>query len=162
MKFIVKNFIVLYIISFIIGILYICSLSSCSAEYHYTKAINKGMHVDDSKDTIRIAKIDSIAYMIPGKDSIIYIPVIKYADTVINVKDYIFPKSKLEVRKEYKLAKKIVKENSEVKQDSIKETAKTERVKAKQETKQKKSNWKFWIGLIIGVIVTLLFTKKIK
>ena len=150
------------------NILLLLLLTSCSAAYHYNKAIKKGMRIDNSKDTIQVSRVDSIPYSIPGTDSIIYIPKIEYIDTVINTSNVTFPKTRKEVRLEKtkvkqdaKTERKLIDIIGEIKQDSIKQTAKTERVKTKQENKCSRSWWKFWLGLFIGIGITAIFTKKI-
>jgi Txe/YoeB family toxin of Txe-Axe toxin-antitoxin module len=144
-------------------------LTSCSAVHHYNKAIKKGMKIDNSKDTIQVSRIDSIPYYIAGTDSIIYIPKIEYKDTVINISNVTFPKTRKEVKLEKtkvkqdaKTERKLINIIGEIKQDSIKQTSKTERVKTRHETKSKNSWWKFWLGLILGIIITLIFTLRIK
>jgi len=153
-------------------LLIILILTSCSASYHYTKAVKKGMKIDNSKDTIQIPRIDSIPYYIPGTDSIIYIPKIEYRDTVINISNITFPKTRKEVKLEKtkvkqdaKTERKLISVTGDVKQDSIKQTAKTERVNSRQTNKSKNSWWKFWLGLTFGIIISLIFTllyKKMK
>jgi len=154
------------------NILLLLLLTSCSAAYHYNKAIKKGMRIDNSKDTIQVSRVDSIPYSIPGTDSIIYIPKIEYRDTVINISNVTFPKTRKEVKLEKtkvkqdaKTERKLIDVTGKIKQDSIKQTSKTERVKTRQSNKSKNSWWKFWLGLTFGIIISLIFTllyKKMK
>jgi len=140
-------------------------ITSCSAVYHYDKAIKKGMKIDNSKDTIQVPYIDSIPYYIPGTDSLIYIPKIEYRDTVIDVSNFFLPKTRKEIRLEKtkvrqsaKTERKLISVKGNIKQDSIKQFAKTERVIKRQENKCRNSWWKFWLGLIAGVGITIIFT----
>lgn len=140
-------------------------LTSCSASYHYTKAIKKGMRIDISKDTIQVPYVDSIFYYIPGTDSLIYVSKIEYRDTVIDVSNFFLPKTRKEIRLEKtkvrqsaKTERKLISVAGDVKQDSIKQSAKTERVIKRQENKCRNSWWKFWLGLIVGVGITIIFT----
>lgn len=143
-------------------ILLILLLSSCSAVYHYDKAIKKGIKIDDSKDTIQIPKIIYRDSIIPGTDSIIRIPQILYRDTIIYKSVTSFPKTKKEVKTDFKLEKEKLKVEEKIKTDSIKQTAKTERVKVRTTNKPKNKWWKFYIGIVVGILITLIFTGKIK
>lgn len=130
--------------------------------YHYEKAIKKGMIIDNSKDTISIPKIQFRDSIIQGKDSVIKIPYIVYKDTVINISNVLFPKSKKEIKYDYKLNRKKLEISKDLKKDSIKQTAKTERVKQRIIKKSKSTWWKFYIGVIVGILITIIFTRKIK
>lgn len=130
--------------------------------YHYEKAIKKGMIIDNSKDTISIPKIQFRDSIIQGKDSVIKIPYIVYKDTVINISNVLFPKSKKEIKYDYKLDRKKLEISKDLKKDSIKQTAKTERVKQRIIKKSKSTWWKFYIGVIVGILITIIFTRKIK
>jgi hypothetical protein len=146
-------------------LLVILILTSCSASYYYTKAVKKGMIIDASKDTIQVPYVDSIPYYIPGTDSLIYIPKIEYRDTIIDVSNFFLPKTRKEIRLEKtkvrqsaKTERKLISITGDVKQDSIKQSAKTERVIKRQKSKCRNSWWKFWLGLIVGVGITIIFT----
>jgi len=120
---------------------------SCSAKWHYNKAIKKGLEITTKSDTIRITTIDSIPVV--KHDTIIYEKFYTSKDTVIYYKDVYVPKTIREIRIENKLIRDTIriKENAQVKL-------------AKEETKQTKAenNWykKFLLGLVLGVIISTL------
>ena len=120
----------------IIAIFCVLALFSCSAKYHYRKAIKKGLEVVKTSDTIRITTIDSIPVI--KHDTIVYEHFYTSKDTVVFYKNVEIPKTRLETRIEYKL-----------KRDTIKMITRVEVHKAKAEAKaNKKPN--FWL-LILGV-----------
>jgi len=130
-------------------------LYSCSAKWHYNKAIKKGLEITTKSDTIRITTIDSIPVI--KHDTIVYQKYFTSKDTVIYYKDVYIPKTIREIRVENKLIRDTIR---------IKENANV-RI-AKEETKQTKAEnnvfSKFIIGLVIGFIVAILiwFAMKIK
>ena len=161
---IVSHIIIIYFI--LIGIVFIMLSSSCSATYHYTKAVKKGLVLDTIPDIISIPFIDSIPVI--HQDSIIWHKKINFKDTVIYVKEFKLPDTRQQIRQkektkrdsikqENKTERIIIKNTSDIKQDSIRQTAKTERVKERIENK-KFNRWYFLlIGIAIGIIITLIF-----
>lgn len=120
----------------------ILTLCSCSAKYHYRKAIKKGLEVVKTSDTIRIATIDSIPVI--KHDTIVYQKIISSKDTVVYYKNIIVPKTRLETRIEYKL-----------KRDTIRMITRVEVHKAKAEaTANKKPN--YWLLLIVICVLGFL------
>lgn len=116
----------------------ILTLFSCSANYHYRKALKKGLEVVKTSDTIRITTIDSVPVI--KHDTIVYEHFYTSKDTIVFYKNVEIPKTRLETRIEYKL-----------KRDTIRLIRRVEIHKAKAEAKaNKKPNY---ILLIIGIIV---------
>ena len=116
----------------------VLTLFSCSAKYHYQKAIKRGLEVVKTSDTIRIATIDSIPVI--KHDTIVYERIISSKDTIVYYKNIIVPKTRLETRIEYKL-----------KRDTLRMITRVEVQKAKAQAKEnKKTNW--W-GIIIFICV---------
>jgi len=119
---------------------------SCSAKWHYNKAIKKGLEITTKSDTIRITTIDSIPVI---RDSVIvYERYFTTKDTIIQYKDVYIPKTIREIRIENKLIRDTVR---------IKERARVQ--VEKEETKQTRAEnqpyLKFFIGLIIGLLISL-------
>jgi hypothetical protein len=85
-------------------------LTSCSANYHLRKAMNKGYRCDEIGDTITISSIDSIPYVL--RDSIFWEKVIIKKDTIVRYKTSYVPKTRFETKIEYKYRTKVV--NAEV------------------------------------------------
>ena len=122
----------------IIAIICVLTLFSCSANYHYRKALKKGLEVVKTSDTIRITTIDSIPVI--KHDTIVYEHFYTSKDTVIFYKNVEIPKTRLETRIEYKL-----------KRDTIRMITRVEVHKAKAEaTANKKPN--YWL-LIVSVCI---------
>ena len=122
----------------IYSLIFVLTLFSCSAKYHYNKAIKKGLQVTKTSDTIRISTIDSIPVI--KHDTIVYERIISSKDTVVYYKNIIVPQTRLETRIEYKL-----------KRDTLRMITRVEVQKAKAEAKaNKQTNW--W-GIIIFICV---------
>ena len=81
-------------------------LSSCSAQYHLNKAIKKGYTCEETGDTIRITTLDSIPVII--NDTIMWEKFITTKDTIIKYKSVYVPKTKIELKREYKLKIKTI------------------------------------------------------
>ena len=122
----------------IYSLIFVLTLFSCSAKYHYQKALKKGLEVVKTSDTIRIATTDSIPVI--KHDTIVYERIISSKDTIVYYKNIIVPKTRLETRIEYKL-----------KRDTLRMITRVEVQKAKAEAKEnKKTNW--W-GIIIFICI---------
>ena len=122
----------------IYSLIFVLTLFSCSAKYHYRKAVKRGLEVVKTSDTIRIATIDSIPVI--KHDTIVYEHFYSSKDTIIEYKNVYVPQTRLETRIEYKL-----------KRDTLKMITRVEVQKAKAQAKEnKKTNW--W-AIIIFVCV---------
>ena len=122
----------------VIYIICVLTLFSCSAKYHYNKALKRGLQVTQTSDTIRISTIDSIPVI--KHDTIVYEHFYSSKDTIIEYKTVYVPQTRLETRIEYKL-----------KRDTLRMITRVEVQKAKAEAKaNKKTNW--W-GIIIFICV---------
>jgi len=117
-----------------IYIICVLTLFSCSAKYHYNKALKKGFEVIKTSDTIRISTIDSVPVI--KHDTIVYEHFHTQKDTIVFYKNVEIPKTRLETRIEYKL-----------KRDTIRMITRVEVQKAKADGKKnKKPN--YWLMLI--------------
>jgi len=127
-------------------------LYGCSAQYHLNKAIKKGYTCEQTGDTIRITTLDSIPVII--NDTIVWEKFITTKDTIIKYNTVYVPKTRQEKRIEYKLKIKTIYK------DRIVEKA---QAKADGKKNQPKRNL-FWIGVLVGVLISLLwkiFIKKV-
>lgn len=116
-------------------------VTSCSANYHVTKAMKKGYRCDTIADTITISSVDSIPYVL--RDSIYWEKVVVQKDTIVRYKASYVPKTRLQTRIEYKL-----------KRDTLRMIEKVEVVKWKTEKhKNKKPNI---LLLVLGFAVGML------
>lgn len=137
----------------ICSLIFICFLCSCSAKWHYKRAIKKGLEIVSKSDTIRITTVDSIPMI---RDSVIvYERYFTTKDTIIQYRDVYIPKTIREIRVENKLIRDTIR---------IKEKANIQI--AKEETKQTKAEnnvySKFILGLVIGLIVSIIIYFAIK
>ena len=103
----------------------ILTLFSCSANYHYRKALKKGLEVVKTSDTIRIATIDSIPVI--KHDTIVYEHFYTQKDTIVFYKNVEIPKTRLETRIEYKLKRDTIRMITRVEVQKAKSDAKTNR-----------------------------------
>ena len=116
----------------------ILTLFSCSANYHYRKALKKGLEVVKTSDTIRITTIDSVPVI--KHDTIVYEHFYTQKDTIVFYKNVEIPKTRLETRIEYKL-----------KRDTIRMITRVEVQKAKTDAKKnRKPN--YWLMLIFALV----------
>jgi len=125
----------------------ICVLTmfSCSAKYHYNKALKRGLQVTKTSDTIRISTIDSIPVI--KHDTIVYEHFYSSKDTIIEYKNVYVPQTRLETRIEYKL-----------KRDTLRMITRVEVQKAKAQAKEnKKTNW-FGIIIFICLFIAIVYT----
>jgi len=130
----------------IYSLIFVLTLFSCSAKYHYNKALKRGLQVTQTSDTIRISTIDSIPVI--KHDTIVYERIISSKDTIVYYKNIIVPKTRLETRIEYKL-----------KRDTLRMITRVEVQKAKAEAKaNKKPNywWMLIFALVFGAVMFLL------
>ena len=125
---------------------FICVLTlfSCSSNYHYRKALKKGLEPIISSDTIRIATIDSIPVV--RHDTIVYEKYFSSKDTIVHYENVFVPKTRLETRIEYKIHR-----------DTIRQVTRIEVERAKA---SKQPNYLLWIFLIVLVLAALQLFKK--
>lgn len=120
---------------------------SCSAKWHYNKALKKGLEITTKTDTLRITTIDSVPVI--KHDTIVYEKFFTSKDTIVYYKDVYVPKTIREIRIENKLIRDTIR---------IKERAKVQ--VEKQETKQVRAEnnvfTKFFLGLGIGIVIALI------
>ncbi len=130
----------------IYSFIFVLTLFSCSAKYHYNKALKRGLQVTQTSDTIRIATIDSIPVI--KHDTIVYEHFYSSKDTIIEYKTVYVPQTRLETRIEYKF-----------KRDTLRMITRVEVQRAKAEAKaNKKPNywWMLIFALVFGAVMFLL------
>jgi hypothetical protein len=129
----------------IYSLIFALTLFSCSSNYHYQKALKKGLKPIISSDTIRVATIDSIPVIY--RDSIIYERYFSSKDTVIKYENVYIPKTRLEIRTEYKIQR-----------DTIRMTRVVEKARAKASA-PKSVNWTLIIIVISLLLSALMYLK---
>ena len=130
----------------IYSLIFVLTLFSCSAKYHYNKALKRGLQVTQTSDTIRISTIDSIPVI--KHDTIVYEHFYSSKDTIIEYKTVYVPQTRLETRIEYKL-----------KRDTLRMITRVEVQRAKAEAKaNKKPNywWMLIFALVFGAVMFVL------
>lgn len=129
---------------------------SCSKElkvqYHLRKAIENGLKIEQSSDTIQVLKVDSFPVIV--NDTIVWEKIIAYRDTVINFRTVEIPKTKWQTRIEYRERIKTLKIKGDTEVKVIKEQAKA--AAATKEVKYRTRWWPFVVGLILGLIIPYL------
>jgi hypothetical protein len=129
---------------YIVGMLYF--LYGCSANYHFTKFLNKGGKIDTTERVVTVEK----TIKVNGKDSIIFVQM------PLNCPEVQIPPTRTEIRYKYRL-----------KRDSIETVRYVTKWKTKEVVKLAKAkernpfNW-FLIGLAIGIFTPILIRFVIK
>ncbi len=140
------------------GKLYILIISifiySCSAQYHLNKAIKKGYVCEDIADTLTITKLDSV--LVTKFDTTYYETFLKTFDTIIEWKTQYIPKTRIQLKREYKIKVKTIYKDRIVE----KSKARAEGQKAKSEVKlnRPKGNLNLlFVGVGIGLLLSFLW-----
>jgi hypothetical protein len=128
----------------IVGMLYF--LYGCSANYHFTKFLNKGGKIDTTERVVTVEK----TIKVNGKDSIIFVQM------PLNCPEVQIPPTRQEIRYKYRLKRDSIETVRFVTKWKTKEVVKVAKVQ-----KCKPFNW-FWIGLGIGLIIPILIRFVIK
>ena len=122
-------------------------LYSCSAQYHLNKAIKKGYKCEETGDTIRITTLDSIPVIV--NDTIVWEKFITTKDTVIKYKNVYVPKTRIQLKREYKIKVKTIYK------DRIVEKSKA---KADGQKNRPKGNLNLlFVGVGIGLLLSYLW-----
>jgi len=129
---------------YIVGMLYL--LYGCSANYHFTKFINKGGKIDTTERIVTVEK----TIKVNGKDSIIFVQM------PLNCPEVQIPLTRQEIRYKYRLKRDSIETVRYVTKWKTKEVVKVAKVH-----KRKPFNW-FWIGLGIGIFTPILIRFVIK
>ena len=118
-------------------------VTSCTANYHLTKAIKKGYRCDTVADTIRITAVDSFPVIVDNK--IVYEYYHTTKDTIVRYNTSYVPQTRWQTRIEYKL-----------KRDTIHQVQKIEVAKYKSQ-KDKPIFWVLILGFAIGMGTMYIF-----
>jgi hypothetical protein len=121
-------------------------LYGCSANYHFTKFLNKGGKIDTTERVVTVEK----TIKVNGKDSIIFVQM------PLNCPEVQIPPTRTEIRYKYKLKRDSIETVRFVTKWKTKEVVKVAKIH-----KRKPFNW-FWIGLGIGLIIPILIRLIVK
>jgi hypothetical protein len=128
----------------IVGMLYL--LYGCSANYHFTKFLNKGGKIDTTERIVTVEK----TIKVNGKDSIIFVQM------PLNCPEVQIPPTRQEIRYKYRLKRDSIETIRYVTKWKTKEVVKVAKIQ-----QRKPFNW-FWIGLGIGIFTPILIRFVIK
>lgn len=132
-------------------------LFACSLNYHLNKAIRKGYRCDTISDTIEITTLDSFPVIV--HDSIVWEKVSIKKDTIVQYRTSYVPKTRYEIRFDNKRFNDSLKAVKSMYSDSleaeIKINKQDNKVVIKADKQKKKSNL-FMLGLMTGIILTLI------
>ena len=127
-------------------------LYSCSAQFHLNKAIKKGYKCEETGDTIRITTLDSIPVIV--NDTIVWEKFISTKDTVIKYNTVYVPKTRIQLKREFKIKIKTIYK------DRIVEKA---QAKAEGKKNRPKGNLNLlFVGVGIGLLLSWLWKNGIK
>jgi hypothetical protein len=120
----------------IVGMLYF--LYGCSANYHFTKFINKGGKIDTTERVVTVEK----TIKVNGKDSIITVLM------PLNCPEVQIPPTRQEIRYKYRIQRDSIETVRYVTKWKTKEVVKVAKV-------QNKSNWLTWLLVGFGIAQVL-------
>jgi hypothetical protein len=122
-------------------------LYSCSAQYHLNKAIKKGYKCEETGDTIRITTLDSIPVIV--NDTIVWEKFISTKDTVIKYNTVYVPKTRIQLKREYKIKVKTIYKDRVVEKSKAKADGQKNRPKGNLNL--------LFVGVAIGLLLSYLW-----
>jgi hypothetical protein len=133
-------------------------LTSCSVQNLISRAERKGYRCDTITDTIRVVKVDS--FLVVKHDTTYWEKIITSKDTIIRYRTSYIPKTRYEIRYDYKRFHDSLKVIRLMYKDSLRSALKTAKNDLKRERiAQRKSPLNQFKNLYIisGFILTLIF-----
>ena len=142
-------------------------LTSCSVQNLISRAERKGYRCDTIIDTIRVVKVDS--FLVVKTDTTYWEKVLTSHDTIIRYKTSYYPKTRIELRYDYKRFNDSLSHLHSMYKDSLKNALKT----AKNDTKKTRIEKRYspskqikeilWLLIILmgGFIVLILLRKNV-
>jgi hypothetical protein len=133
-------------------------LTSCSVHSLIRRAEKKGYRCDTVTDTIRVVKVDS--FLVIKHDTTYWEKIITSKDTIIRYRTSYIPKTRYEIRYDYKRFNDSLRTIRQMYKDSLRNALKTAKNDLKRErVVQRKSSLNQFKNLFIisGFIMTLIF-----
>jgi hypothetical protein len=133
-------------------------LTSCSVHNLITRAERKGYRCDTITDTIRVVKVDS--FLVIKHDTTYWEKIITSKDTIIQFRTSYIPKTRYEIRYDYKRFNDSLKVIRLMYKDSLRNALKTRENDLKKErlgVKRSPLNQFKQLFIISGFIMTLIF-----
>lgn len=147
-------------------IILILCLTSCSVNYHLNKAIKKGYRCDTITDTIRVVKVDS--FLVKTTDTMYWEKIYTSHDTIIKYKVSYIPKTRYEIRFDYKRFNDSLRTIRLMYKDSLRNVFKTAKNDVKRERiVQRKSplnqikNYLLISSFILFLILMFILLRKV-
>jgi len=142
-----KTKLIIYLIWLtLIGLITLIALTGCSANYHFTKFLNKAGTIDTTERIVSVEK----TIKVNGKDSIILV------EMPLKCPEVQIPPTRQEIRYKYRIQRDSIETVRYVTKWKTKEVVKVAKIQ-----QRKPFNW-FWIGLGIGLIIPILIRFVIK
>ena len=139
-------------------LIYLLILTSCSIQNLITRAERKGYRCDSVTDTIRVVKVDS--FLVIKNDTTYWEKVITSKDTIIRYKTSYIPKTRYEIRFDYKRFNDSLVTIRQMYKDSLQNVLKTSKNDLKRERiniRKSPLNQFKQIFIILGFVLTLIF-----
>ena len=139
-------------------LIYLLILTSCSVQNLITRAERKGYRCDTITDTIRVVKVDS--FLVIKNDTTYWEKIITSKDTIIRYKTSYIPKTRYEIRYDYKRFNDSLKVIRLMYKDSLRNALKTSKNDLKRERLDRRKsplNQFKQLFIISGFILTLIF-----
>lgn len=148
---------------YLIILLLVCS---CSVNYHLNKAIKKGYRCDTITDTIRVVKVDS--FLVKTTDTMYWEKIYTSHDTIIKYKVSYIPKTRYEIKFDYKRFNDSLRTIRLMYKDSLRNALKTAKNDVKRERiAQRKSplnqikNYLLISSFILFIILMFILLRKV-
>ena len=133
-------------------------LASCSVHNLIRRAEKKGYRCDTVTDTIRVVKVDS--FLVIKNDTTYWKKIITSKDTIIHYRTSYVPKTRYEIRFEYKRFNDSLRVIRQMYKDSLRNALKSRENDLKKErisVKRSPLNQFKQLFIIAGFILTLIF-----
>ena len=147
-------------------IILILCLTSCSVNYHLNKAIKKGYQCDTITDTIRVVKVDS--FLVKTTDTVYWEKFYSSHDTIIKLKVSYIPKTRYEIRFDYKRFNDSLRTIRLMYKDSLRNALKsrendlkTERIREKRSPLNQVKNYLLISSFILFLILMFILLRKV-
>jgi hypothetical protein len=149
----------------LLRIMFALCLTSCSVNYHLNKAIKKGYRCDTISDTIRITKLDS--FLVWKHDTTYWEKIITSKDTIIRYRTSYIPKTRYEIRYDYKRFNDSLRTIRQMYKDSLRNALKTrendlkkERLGVKRSPLNQVKNYLLISSFILFLILMFILLRK--
>ena len=146
-------------------IILILCLTSCSVNYHLNKAIKKGYRCDTITDTIRVIKVDS--FLVKTTDTMYWEKIYTSHDTIIKYKTSYIPKTRYEIRFDYKRFNDSLRTVRQMYKDSLRNALKSrendlkkERISEKRSPLNQIKNYLLISSFILFLILMFILLRK--